>query len=248
MSSSSSSTSVGEESSSSSSPARPGKDLPEGWVAVYRAKQMYNSTKMFSYIASVVDATYGAFSVTLPPEEIKCPGIYLAELAIYDDSNRLRFSDMRYLKVNVTLECSHYGPIMPSDVRMALWDYCPEVNTLIDDFEFPEEQIIYMIRRPIDLWNELLPNVYNANPNNFKWREHWLRCTVGYLLVAASRLQKRNTLNYTASGLSLQSNSNWQAYYQEGETLIAEFKNWAQNKKIEINVSGGYGTFGSSYS
>lgn len=244
---SSSSSSFSPQSSSSSSSARPGKDLPAGWTPVYRYRQTYSSDAQVAYIASVVDASKGMFSVTVPGEALKNPGVFLAELAIYDEYNRLRFTDFRYLQIENTLHSANNRPVMPSDVRMALWDYCPEVNTLIDDFEFPEEQIVYMINRPLDLWNGLTPDIHRATPTTFPWREQWLRCTVGYLLVSAARLQRRNSLAYNASGMSVNDNSNWEAYRQEGEYLISEFKEWATNKKIELNIRGGYGTLGSSY-
>ena len=130
---------------------------------------------------------------------------------------------------------------------MALWDYCPEYNTLIDDLAYPEEEIIFMIRRPLDLWNEMSPDVYRASPDNFPWRENWLRCAVGFLLIASGRLQRRNTLDYNAAGLSIKDTANWKSYIEEGEYLLGQFKEWAQNKKIEINVGRGYGTIASPY-
>lgn len=224
-----------------------GTDLPEGWCAVYRARQMQNTQIVFSYLMTVVDASRGIFSVTTPPEAIPDPGILLAEIAIYDDDDRLRYVDRRQLQVRPTLEASNARPIMPADVRMALFDYCPGQNILLDALEFTEEQITYMIRRPLDLWNEMSPDVFQATPASFTYRENWLRCVVGYLLVAASRLMRRNTLNYTASGLAVQGNKEWPAYQEEGERLVAGFKEWAQNKKIEINVGRGYSVVTSDY-
>ena len=208
---------------------------------------MFTSDRVFSYLMRVVNLEEGRFTVTLPPAELTKPGILLSEVAIYDEQLRLRLTNPRYLKIKPGLSFTNFGPIMPSDVRMALWDYCPESNTLLDDYEFPEDMIIHMIRRPLDLWNELTPDVYRASPSEFPWREHWLRCTIGYLLVAASRLMRRNNLSYNASGLSVADGNDWAAYKDEGETLIAEFKQWAQNKKIEINVNRGYSTLYSDY-
>jgi len=209
---------------------------------------MQVTQKIFSYLMQVIDATAGIFSVTLPPEALLHPGVLLAEVAIYDNFGNLRFTDPRYLKVVPNLERPNVRPVMPSDVRMALWDYCPADNTLLDDYEFTEEQIIYMIRRPLDLWNEMCPEgVFYAQPDNFRWREHWLRCTVGYLLTTAARMMRRNYLDYNAAGLSIKDNARWPYYLEEGRALIDEFKDWAQNKKIELNVGRGYATLGSQY-
>jgi len=250
-SSSSSSTGSLSSSSSSSSSGIPsdvgGTPLPTGWNAVYRIKQMYTSIEVIAYYMTVVDASKGLFSVTMSPGDIKSPGILLAEVAIFDDQNRMRLIDRRYLKVIPTLQTQNFGQIMPSDVRMALWDYCPEQNTLLDDYEFSEDMIIHMIRRPLDLWNEIPPDIHYAMPQNFRYREHWLRCTVGYLLVAAGRLMRRNNLQYNAGGLSVDDDAGGEGYISEGERLIEEYKRWAHNKKVELNVSRGYGTLGSSY-
>ncbi len=136
---------------------------------------------------------------------------------------------------------------MPIDVRMALWDYCPAANTLLDDFEFPEDVVIHMIRRPLDLWNEISPDICRATPDTFPYREHWLQCTCGFLLTASARLQRRNWLQYSAGGLQVQDKSLWANYQQEGAQLVAEFKDWAKQKKVELNLDRGYGTLGSTY-
>lgn len=238
---------IGGTSSESSSSGSGDEDLPEGWRALYRVRYMQFSQVLRAYVMSVVDAGSGVFSVTIPPEDLKDPGVMLAEVAIQDDQQRDRLIDRRYLKIMPTLATANVRPIMPSDVRLALWDYCPGANTLLDDYEFPEDLIIHMIRRPLDLWNELPPDICRASPENFPWREHWLRCVCGYLLVAASRLHRRNDLTYNAAGMSIKDNASWPHYRDEGEKLIAEFKEWARHKKIELNIQRGYGAVFSPY-
>ena len=40
-------------------------------------------------------------------------------------------------------------------------------NSLIDDYEFTETDVMFAIRRPIDRWNEMTPNIMVFTPATF---------------------------------------------------------------------------------
>jgi len=178
---------------------------------------------------------------------LKHPGVYVAEIAIYDDQDNRRLSQFRYLQVAPSLEESHVGPITIPEVRMALWDTCPTDNTLLDDYEFTDTQIMSALRRPIDRWNETSPNVIAYTPATFPFREHWLIATIGYLMRIAAHHYRRNHLTYQAGGVSVNDKDKFNEYEQVARIRLEEYDSWMRNKKVEINVSMGYGSLGSLY-
>ena len=250
--SSSSSPSQSQSSQSSSSVAPEGAPLPPGWHAYYLVKEIFWSNYLIKKRMRVEDASQGLFSVTFSSTDFldkfkKRPGMYLAEIVIYDDKNVRRVSEFRYLQVAPTLEWANPGTITIAEIRMALLDYGCE-NTLLDDVEFSDTEIAFSIRRPVDRWNESTPNLVLYSPASFPWRENWMICTIGYLLRMAAHHYRRNHLTYQASGLNVADKDKFNQYEEVAKLRIAEFDQWMMNKKLEINIEQGYGTLASAYS
>lgn len=231
-----------------------GGTLPTGWTAEYLVREMYWSKVYLRKEAKVEDASRGVFSVAFqrydftkaPGSDQGDPGIYLAELVIRDAAGVRRVSEFRYLQVTPTLEWTSQGPITIPEIRMVLMDYeC--VNTLLDDVEFKDAEILMAIRRPVDRWNETTPNLILYTPATFPWREHWMIATVGYLMRAAAHKYRRNQLSYQAAGLSIDDMNKFNEYEKVAQLRIEEFDVWMKNKKIEINVAQGVGMLGSPY-
>jgi hypothetical protein len=248
--SSSSQSSAQNQSSSSMLPV-PGAPLPTGWTASYLVKEMYWLHELINKPARVQDASQGIFSVQFSAADftkgtIGYPGTFLSELVIKDAQGRRRVTGPRYLQVIPTLDYQSQGPITVAEVRMAIMDY-PCSNTLLDDYEFTEAEVMFAIRRPIDRWNEMTPNILVYTPATFPWREHWLSCTIGYLLKSAAHKARRNFMQYQGGGLSVNDNSFYGDYLELGNQLIAEYDEWAKHKKIEMNVANGIGSLGSAY-
>lgn len=213
---------------------------------------MYWSQMYLRKEAKVEDASRGIFSVTFrqrdfsPGGDLGHPGIYLAELVVRDDKDVRRVSEFRYLQVSPTLEWRSHGPITIPEIRMAILDFeCS--NTLLDDVEFEDVEIMAAIRRPIDRWNETTPNLVLYTPATFPWREHWMICTVGYLMRAAAHKYRRNNLTYQAAGLTVSDMDKFNEYEKVAALRIKEYDEWMRNKKVEMNVSMGYATMGSPY-
>ena len=236
---------------SSSSGAPQGAPLPTGWRALYRVKEMYWTQWKIEKRLRVEDAAQGLFSFTFTAKDYeqgfrRCAGVYLAEVVLKDDHNVTRLSEFRYLQVAPTLEYMNEGAITIPEIRMALLDFgCS--NTLLDDVEFTDTEIMFAIRRPIDRWNETTPNLILYSPATFPWREHWMIGTVGYLLRMAAHKYRRNNLTYQASGMSVADQDKFNQYEAIAKDRIAEYDEWMRNKKIEINVANAYGTLSSGY-
>lgn len=132
-------------------------------------------------------------------------------------------------------------PISISDVRMALMDYSPEANTLLDDLEFSDVQIISAMKRPIREWNETPPDIKTYNFNNFPFQEAWLKATCSYLLEAAAHRYNRNAIPHNASGLSMDPNDKGNLYLNTAMALRQEWKAWIAAKKTEMNMMSCWG-------
>ena len=84
-------------------------------------------------------------------------------------------------------------------------------------------------------------------PATFPWREHWMICTIGYLMRAAAHKYRRNDLTYQAAGLSVSDMNKFAEYESIAKERIAEYDKWMLNKKVEMNVTMGVGSLGSAY-
>jgi hypothetical protein len=239
------------QSSESSQLPVPGAPLPAGWTARYLVKEMHWLVQLIDKPARVQDAAQGIFSVQFSAADftmgcIGYPGIFLSELVILDEQGRRRVTNRRYLEVIPTLTYQSQGPITVAEIRLAMMDY-PCSNTLIDDYEFTQTEVMFAIRRPIDRFNEQTPNIMVFTPATFPWREHWLSCTIGYLLKSAAMKARRNSMQYQGGGLAVNDKSFYGDYQAMGDQLIAEYDEWMKHKKIEMNVSNGIGMLGSAY-
>ena len=219
--------------------------LNSNWTVSYITREMYVSQVLTQTAGTFVDADAGEVTVTLPA--FRHPGIYLAEIVIYDEDGNREVSMFRYLDVMPTLAYTSNGAPSIPEMRLIIRDDCPENNTLLDDFEFSDLEIVHALRRPIDLWNETPPDIQRYTPQSFPYREHWMICTVGFLLRMAAHLYRRNNFTYNAGGQSVNDKDKAPEYEMIANARISEYKEWMKNKKIELNLNLGYGSFGSAY-
>ena len=84
-------------------------------------------------------------------------------------------------------------------------------------------------------------------PLTFPFRNHHSRAAIGELLLLAGHWYLRNTLSYSAAGVSVNDKDKGNAYITLGQSYREEWKNFVKNKKIELNVAGGFVTLVSAY-
>jgi hypothetical protein len=58
---------------------------------------------------------------------------------------------------------------------------------------------------------------------------------------------RRNQLNYSAAGLSVDDQNKEGSYEQAGQIRWQAYREWVRSKKAEINLESGYGEIGSTY-
>lgn len=197
-------------------------------------------------IDSEEDAKNGIVHIPIDCELSDKAGIWLGMAILWKDGQQ-RYQYPFYFDVlpNLSVYNSTGGPIAIYEVRLAIRDVCPEVNFLIDTVEFKDEEIAWAIRRPVDYWNEAKPPLgISYSPMNFPYRYNWLNGTIGELLMLMAFWLRRNDLDYSAAGLTVEDTKKWPFYLQQGEKLKAEYKEWVKQEKITLNADQAWGTLG----
>lgn len=216
--------------------------IPEGSTVEFVVKPSKETTDVILN----KDAIYNGNNVKVPIAQGDLPkaGLYPASFIVKTPEGTLHSEHHGYLYVDQGLNSisdTSNDPISISDVRMALMDYSPEANILLDDLEFSDLQIISAIKRPVREWNETPPDIKTYNYSNFPFHEAWLKATCSYLLESAAHKYNRNTLPHNASGLSLDPNNKGSLYLSTATALRQEWKAWIIAKKTEMNMAACWG-------
>jgi hypothetical protein len=191
----------------------------------------------------------GEFEFDFTPNNLGMPGLFVATILLNGTDGGAVFAKNCYVEVehNTTDGFNYNAPLSIAEVRLALRD-CPGSNFLLEDYEFTEREIMFCIRRPIDYFNDLPPDVARFSYTNFPFRYWWLQGTVAELLKLAAHWMRRNRLKYQAGGISIDDLGREDEYEAVAKQMWDEFKTWCQNKKVEINISQGFGSLGGRWS
>ena len=126
------------------------------------------------------------------------------------------------------------------DVRIWLRDNDPEANLLISDFEFSPEEIRTAYTLTVDYWNDQPPYIRTYDYDKFPWRSQLLEGTAGNLLFIAANRYRRNALQYSAGGLTVQDQEKYQQYDAAGARLFEAYKEWVLRNKRSLNAEQGF--------
>ena len=189
------------------------------------------------------DPTTGRVRLVLRESELTKPGVLLGEIVLYEDTVARRRVAC-YLEVDESLQhvSGQSKGITIAEIRMAIMDRCAADNFLLDNVQYSDSQIAWAIRRPIDLWNDLPPdlNLYYT-PVNFPYRYFWVDGVIGELLIMAAHNDRRNHLKYSAANLSIDDKGEGPEYQKEGEKLKDSYKQWVLLTKRNININRAWG-------
>jgi len=195
--------------------------------------EILDQTKNKGYVQFTLDTTdtkhAGAFEATI--------GRIVSDLYLSDT-----WECLVVVEPNAFAAYGSNGPITLPEVRLALLDLdnltdgAPFSN-LLDDVEFTDTEIIFAIRRVVDMWNETPPPVCYYSPTNFPYRYWWLEGTCAHLLLMGAARYRRNRLAYQAGGISIDDQSKANEYEQNGQQRMAAFREWMQTEKYRINMS-----------
>ena len=210
-------------------------------TVTYLAKANLNSSSAsINEICGIVDADKGTVKFAMQAGQLPGPGIYLAAYNITNSDGLLLHQVPRYLQItpDISQGISVNRPLTIAEIRLALRDY-PASNTLLDEVEYSDEEIIWALTRPVDIWNSLPPDIGGYDYNNFPYRAAHLDGAIGELLCIAAHHYMRNELPYQSAGLTVNDKAKGNNYLQLGEMLKGKFKEFVERKKYELNVING---------
>lgn len=236
-------------------------DLTNAFQVMFYAKDhLLNQDIYIEQEAAIVGApTDGVVQLDIAAASLNYPGVFYGEIALFEEDpdnlgNPKAYPYKRlpmYLEVtqglNAAAPANNYG-LRVSDIRMALWDRCPEDNFLLEAVMWSDAQIIYAIQRPIDKWNEtppIIPPTYSAS--DFPHRYHWTNAAIAELYMMAAHNYLRNSLTYQAHGVTVGDKDKFQYYRAMGKEMQAEYEEWLGRTKAAQNAMNAMGSCGLSH-
>jgi hypothetical protein len=139
------------------------------------------------------------------------------------------------------------GPLTIPEIRLGLLDLDNQqgdngpMSNLLDNVEFSDLEIMFAIRRAVDLWNETPPPVSILTAGNFPYRYHWLECTCAKLLDMGAARYRRTRLAYQAGGIAIDDQSKADEYQAISDAKMKTFMEWMRNEKYRINMDRAWG-------
>lgn len=128
------------------------------------------------------------------------------------------------------------------DVRIWLRDNDPEANKLLDDYEFSPEEIRTAMTLTVDHWNDQPPYIRSYDYDKFPYRSKLLQGTAANLLFMAAHRFRRDSLQYSAGGLTIQDQEKYQQYDNAGNGLWQQYHEWVMWNKRSLNAEQGFAT------
>jgi len=133
------------------------------------------------------------------------------------------------------------APMTDMEVRVFLRDKNPAANILLDDFEFTPEEIRTAMNITVDRWNDTPPEIYRTDWDKFPYRSILLLGVASNLLAMAAHRYRRNSLQISAGGTSVNDQAKAAEYDQASMRLRDEFLTAVRKKKRELNANLGWG-------
>jgi hypothetical protein len=190
------------------------------------------------------NARLGLVTLTVTGDESCRVGIWAAMALIWEHGVLRKLFPFYYEVIPNLAAYNPGGTITLPEIRLAIRDVCPEMNFLLDAKEYDEHELMWAIRRPIEYWNEVPPPVRVFSMEDFPFRYHWLEASVGELMRMVATWMRRNDLDYSAAGLTVADTKKWPDYMKMGMDRLNEYKTFVKQKKIEINIQGGFQQIG----
>lgn len=139
------------------------------------------------------------------------------------------------------------SPILTSEeVRLFLQDR-QELNPLILGVRFTPEMIEQAMINTVDYYNLMNPPTGMYTLETFPYRSLLLLGSAAYLLRSGAINEAANNLSYAADGVQINDKDKAQIFMSLAQNLQEEFRELAQQIKINHNISQIYGTVHSEY-
>ena len=195
------------------------------------------------------DPTTGKVTLEFTADDTKYPGVWEAafQLLTVNDEVQTEFRVFLELQKGMHYEISsRIDPITIGEVRMAIYDRCPQDNDFLDDVEFTDTEILYAIRRIVDLWNEEKPVIVGAmyTMATFPYRYHGVNAACGELMKMKGIQLMRNKMAFSTGTGKIDDKERANPYIQIGTELIEDYRRWMRTEKARINANNCFGSTG----
>jgi hypothetical protein len=194
----------------------------------------------------------GELSVVIPVTVTRrMIGIYLAQISVHNANGSLLQANRYWLSVEPTLDATFVSSVQTvtvNDVRNMLRDVCSGQNTLLNDFEFSDGQIVTALHDAVTEFNQAYAIETHYTVRNFPWRISHMRGACAYLFEIAARGYVRDHLPYSSGGVQVDDKNKFSPYQAMASELRNEWRHFVRSKKYELNLDGCYGRLGSDYS
>lgn len=222
-------------------------DLTNTDNVLFIAREMtYTNAKYIEKDVPITDAANGIITLTLDTADVPYAGLWEAAFQLRTDSNEVQAEFRIYLELQKGMHyeiSSRLDPITIGEVRMALFDRCPADNDFLDDVEFKDTEIVYAIRRAVDLWNEEKPVIAGAlyTMSTFPYRYHGTDAAVGQLLMIKGNNLMRNRMPLNTGSGTIDDKERANPYVKLGKEMIDEYRRWMRTEKARINATNVFG-------
>ena len=194
----------------------------------------------------------GLIKAFIPGQVTGAPGIYLADIGVFDVDDALVFDNCCYVYCERSGWGDPNGPVGPSllrYIRQSLAESDPIQSLLREEFVYDLADICYAATRAIQFWNETPPPVSNAffSTKNFPFPEIWLTGTQLFLLESVEEFYRRNKLAYNAGNVKTDDMARDREYKAAWQERFQEYRRKVMHKKAQLNAQNAYKSWGSGY-
>jgi hypothetical protein len=205
---------------------------------------------VFELDGAIIDPLNGIVRCPIDRTLTGAAAIYEMSWGIKNSNGDFIFVNQAYLSIDRSLFGADLTQVGGSptlqEVRLSIRDSLPE-NLWLSDLEFDAAEVIQCMVRPIAYWNEVPPPLQPILPDQFPYREHWLKGIQGYLMQLGAHHYRRVHLKYAAGGTTIDDKNREMEYMRAAQMLLGEYREWVKDKKYEINVRQVYSSMGSAY-
>ena len=225
-------------------------DLSNTDNVIFIAREMtYTDTRYIEKDCPITDAVNGVVELNLETSDVPYAGLWEAGFQLRTTNNEVQAEFRIYLELQKGMHyeiSSRIDPITIGEVRMAMFDRCPEDNDYLDDVEFKDTEVIYAIRRAVDLWNEEKPVIAGAlyTMATFPYRYHGTNAAVGMLMTMAGNNLMRNRMPVSTGSGTIDDKERANPYIKIGSEMISDYRAWMRGEKHRINAMNVYGVTG----